>query len=495
MGRRTIPAIMLCIFLLCPIVAAQTPWPSSVPYRIDISAPGSTVVDYMGSSTVDITISDESYDAYASQGIEHVVSLSSSIVSLNSTGWSANINPSTFIGTTPGNTYTAKLTVSAGTMIKSQTAIINITAKIEGWATAYDYAQIFVSVNSTPRYTILPADAPVIVKPYSDIVYRVKISNFNVYPQKFKAWATVEESGWKAIAQQYIALGPLESNYINVSIESPDSQFYFRGSSGIINVFVEPVDESEYRQMIPLVATVRGFYLSPWFYYVWLPIFIACCLVSGLSITRKIEKKYDERIAVCGRKPKMKEFGKEEKMRLAQVRKERPQIYERLMQKRESEYDIRLQKYNTCLKIYREKKILLDKKRREIDRIKTAEGKITKKERASRKKEERKLRKEKRKAEKKMRAARRKLEKKARKIKKKQDKRNSKNEGKERKKMKKELAAKKKELEKLSAKKRNDSEKEKNRLIKQIEKKKAQQKKAEKKNNKSASMIDGGRIE
>jgi hypothetical protein len=494
MGRRTIPIIMLCVFLLCPIVVAQTPWPSSAPYRIDISTPGSTVVDYLGSTTLDITIVDESYDAYGSQGIDHIVTLTASIVSNNSAGWGATINPDVIVGTTPGNTYTSKLTISAGSMVKSQTAIVNITAKVDGWATAYDYAQVFVSVNSTPRYIATPADAPIIVAPYSDIVYKVKITNYNVYPQKFKVWAETGE-GWRALAQSYITLEPLESNYINVSIESPDTQFYFRGNSGLINVFVEPLGEPEYRQMVPLVATVRGVYLSPWFYYVWLPILIACCLVSGLAGVRQVEKEHKKQVAACGPKPEKKGFTDEEKARLIQVKKEKPQVYALLMQKRDREYEIQLQKYNMCVRIYKQKKVLLVEKKREIAKAKSADSAAGRKALATKRNEERKLTKEKRNAEKKLKAAKRKLELKANEIKRKEEAKNAKLEGEQKAKMQNELAKKKKEIEKLSAEKTKDAEKKKQQLLKEIEKKKRKQpKESDGAEKDSSSMSEGGRI-
>ncbi|MDD5502770.1 MAG: hypothetical protein PHH26_04815 [Candidatus Thermoplasmatota archaeon] len=495
MGRRTIPIILLCVFLLCPIVAAQTPWPSSAPYRVDISIPGSAIVDYLGSTTLDITIVDESYDAYGSQGIDHTVTLKASVVSNNSIGWGAMINPDVITGTSPGNIYHSKVTIVAGSMVRSQTAIVNITAKVEGWATAYDYAQIFVSVNSTPRYTVFPVDAPIVVKPYSDISYQVKIVNYNVYPQTFKVWAQTGD-GWKAVAQSYIALQPLESGYINVSIESPDSQFYFRGNSGLIQVFVEPDGEPEYRQMVPLVATVKGVYLSPWFYYVWLPILMACFLLSGLAVARKVEKEHNEQVAACGRKPKKKGFTDEEKARIAQVKKEKPQVYVLLMQKRNREYDIQLQKYNMCVRIYKQKKALLAEKRHEIAKAKSADSVAERKALANKRKEERKLAKEKHAAEKKLKAAKQKLEHKANKIKRKEEAKNAKLNGKQRAKMQKELAKKKKELGKLSAEKTKEAEKKRQKLLKEIEKKKKrkQPKESGEAKEDSSSMSEGGRI-
>jgi hypothetical protein len=450
----------------------------------------------MGSANVDLQIRDESYDSQGETGVSHLISISAKVVSGDSSGWGVSLTPTSISNTAPGTTYHATLIISAGSLVRNPTAKINITVKLEGWATAYAYAQVFAKVNGTPIFTVSPVDPPITVKPYDIAIYRLSIVNSNIYPQTYKLW-TKAESGWSAQVTSTLALDPLSSDEVYVAIVAPADRFYYRGESEIIEVYVQPEGNESYIQMVPLVATVRGFYLSPWFYYVWLPILIACGLAGAYGITRKVEKEHKEQVDACGPKPEKRGFSYEEKARLAKVKEEKPNVYALLVQKRERDYDIQLKKYKMCVRIYKQKRELLAQKRREIAKAKSANSAATKNELAKKKKEKKALAGEKRKAEKKLNAAKRKLEKKARKIKnkeikrqakiqRKQDKTAKKENAKQKKIQEKQIAIKKKEIEKLTAVKKKETEKKKKEMMREIEKKKREAEKQKKQISKRA---------
>lgn len=462
---RSITLIVLSFFLLiCPVFfqTASAQWPQSVPYRVDISVSGFARVEYIGTVSLEITVKDESYDAYDQYGIPHIIYLTAAVVSEDRVGWSAAVSPSALVNTAPGNTYKATLTISAGVAIRNPIAVVNITAKIEGWDIAYDYANVFVMVNSTPRFLAMPLDPPATIPPYSTATYRIQVTNYNVYPQKFRLW-TESERGWHSEATSSLSIPPLESEYAYVTIIAPDG-FYHRGDSSLVQLFIEPEGEPSYRQMIPLSVTVRGFYLSPWFWYVILPILIVSFLLFGAGMMVSVERERREYETVCGPKPKLSALADEERKQLERIKMENPELYKTMMKKRYMEYQLRLKRYETCIRLQKQKKAVLAEKKKEEKRLEK-----------ERKREE----KEKKKVEKELEEKKRQIEREKERLRKIEEEKRLKEEAERKKKLEKELAEKKKKIEKLEAIKKKEEEKRRMALEKEIERKRKVLKKAE----------------